>query len=92
LHAHYHEVMNHHSVTLDEFSETFAKLAIAEYEPGLPAFNISIFHGSAVKLPDPLEYFSNAHPDLNVKVGVNHEKSNFIFFAFRPKFLEIKKK
>jgi hypothetical protein len=67
-------------VTLDEFSETFAKLAIAEYEPGLPAFNISIFHGSAVDLPDPLEFFSNAHPDLNVKVRVILLSSNFMFF------------
>ena len=41
-----------------------------EYEKGLPLFSISILHGAAQSLPDPLEYFNKNNSDLSVKVEV----------------------
>ena len=52
----------------DQFNEIFARLSVKEYETGLPLFSISIFHGAAQTLPDPLEYFRQRNSDLPVKV------------------------
>jgi len=53
---------------MEEFSENFAKLAVAEYKDGIPMFSISVLHGAAKELPDPMDYFPTNYPDLPVKV------------------------
>ena len=39
-----------------------------EYEKGLPVFVISVIHGAAQDLPDPLDYFKRKAPEIPVKV------------------------
>ena len=68
LHSHYHEVVAS-SVSVEEFSEIFARVSIGEYKEGCPMFSISIFHGSARDISDPMEYFPTRYPDMHCKVG-----------------------
>ena len=49
-------------------SDIFANLSVKEYEKGLPVFVISVIHGAAQDLPDPLDYFKRKAPEIPVKV------------------------
>ena len=72
LHSYFHEVQSS-SVSLEDFSEVFAKVSIGEWKEGIPMFSISIFHGAGVDIPDPMEYFSTKYPEMAVKVSHNSE-------------------
>ena len=81
LHAYYHEVMSS-GVSLQQFSETFAKVSIGEYAEGLPMFSISVFHGAGCDIPDPMEWFPNRYPDLPVKVTLQSQSHSQPYIKF----------
>ena len=81
LHSYFHEVQSS-SVSLEDFSEAFAKVSIGEWKEGIPMFSISIFHGAGVDIPDPMEYFSAKYPEMAVKVRHNYQNNKIK----RPKF------
>ena len=72
LHAYWNDVEKADRVqpgfSVDKFNEIFARLSVKENEPGMPLFSISILHGAAQSLPDPLEYFKKNNGELPVKV------------------------
>ena len=72
LHAYWNDVEKAARVqpgfSIDQFNDIFARLSVKEYEHGMPLFSISILHGAAHSLPDPLEYFKKNSGELPVKV------------------------
>lgn len=54
---------------LSEFVREFFQVVFDEEPAGVPRYVMGIVHNSAAYLPDILEYFASAHPDMIVKRG-----------------------
>lgn len=52
---------------LSEFVQEFFRVVFAEDPVGVPCYVMGIVHNSAAYLPDILEYFASASPDMVVK-------------------------
>jgi len=72
---------------LNNKSDIFANLSVKEYEKGLPVFVISVIHGAAQDLPDPLDYFKRKAPEIPVKVrlGIHGPIDPIVISNFRWK-------
>jgi len=52
---------------LSDFVQEFFRIVFDEEPAGVPRYVMGIVHNSAAYLPDILEYFAGAHPDMVVK-------------------------
>lgn len=67
LHAFEDELASLSPRELSEFVQEFFRVVFYEDPIGVPRHVMGIVHNSAAYLPDILEYFASAHPDMIVK-------------------------
>jgi len=67
LHAYDDELSALTPRELSEFVREFFRIVFDEEPVGVPHYVMGIVHNSATYLPDILEYFASAHPDMVVK-------------------------
>lgn len=70
LHVYSDEIAALDKETLNRFVEVFFDLAFRESTEGVADYVMSIVHGSARSLPEPLMYFSERHSTTSVKSEV----------------------
>jgi len=76
LHAFEDELSTLSSRELSEFVQEFFRVVFDEDPVGVPRYVIGIVHNSAAFLPDILEYFASAHPDMIVKRNILGKSSD----------------
>lgn len=69
VHAYDDELSTLSPLELSEFVREFFRIVFHEDPVGVPRYVIGIVHNSAAYLPDILEYFASAQPDMIVKRG-----------------------
>jgi len=70
LHAFEDELSTLSPHELSEFVQEFFRVVFDEDPVGVPRYVIGIVHNSAAFLPDILEYFASANPDMIVKRNI----------------------